>query len=75
MKRSFFTLAIVLLAVAAQAQNTAFKVHSSGQITRLESDLAFLTLFMFWEMEVFTLLEVIIPSHPTRRVQPKRSTP
>lgn len=33
MKRSFFTLAIVLLAVAAQAQNTAFKVHSSGQIS------------------------------------------
>lgn len=32
MKRSFFTLAIVLLAVAAQAQ-TAFKVHSDGQIS------------------------------------------
>jgi len=32
MKKSLLTLAIVLLAVAAQAQ-TAFKVHSSGQIS------------------------------------------
>ena len=32
MKKSFITIAIVLLAVAAQAQ-TAFKVHSDGQIS------------------------------------------
>lgn len=33
MKRTLLTLAIVLLAVAAQAQNTAIKVHSDGQIS------------------------------------------
>lgn len=33
MKKTLFTLAIVLLAVAMQAQNTAFKVHSTGQIS------------------------------------------
>ena len=33
MKKALFTMAIVLLAVAAQAQNTAIKVHSDGQIS------------------------------------------
>jgi len=33
MKKALFTLAIMLLAVAAQAQNTAIKVHSNGQIS------------------------------------------
>lgn len=32
MKRTLLTLAIVLLALATQAQ-TAFKVHSNGQIS------------------------------------------
>ena len=33
MKKSLITIAIVLLAVAAQAQNTAIKVHSDGRIS------------------------------------------
>lgn len=33
MKKVLFTFAMVLLAVAAQAQNTSFKVHSDGQIS------------------------------------------
>lgn len=33
MKKVLLTLAIVLLAMAAQAQNTSFKVHSDGQIS------------------------------------------
>ena len=33
MKKVLLTLAIVLLAIAAQAQNTSFKVHSDGQIS------------------------------------------
>lgn len=33
MKKVLLTIAIVLLAMAAQAQNTSFKVHSDGQIS------------------------------------------
>ena len=33
MKRAIFTLAIVLLTVAAQAQTTSLKVHSNGQLS------------------------------------------
>lgn len=33
MKKALLTLAIVLLAMAVQAQNTSFKVHSDGQIS------------------------------------------
>lgn len=33
MKKALFTFAIVLFAMMAQAQNTAFKVHSDGQIS------------------------------------------
>lgn len=38
MKKALFTLIIALLAMMAQAQNTAFKVHNNGQIS-LQSSL------------------------------------
>lgn len=59
MKKTLLSLAIVLLALTAQAQNTAIKVHSDGQISLQSSS---------------TLGGIQIPSIGTMTIQPDLTT-